>query len=192
VSGDLDHFFVENQALGSHNPFLMHGNLQGILDLDAMLIEPEDLAVSQDVDSTISLRTGTNGDNSIQEAGTFDRFKILSDVVSSRAPSPRSTDVQRHWLSGKHKVNSGLFSLQHQEIINELIGLFKSHVAETMTLFRGKVVLIDNDTPKAWYFAMGAVGALFCPRKGSSQIANYLYNSARRHVNSAVSPCLQY
>ena len=183
MSDNFDHFFLENQALSWNEDVFRTGVLHDLFDTNVSELNDLDTIAPVIYDP----QTAATLPGEDEHADVYDRFRTFSNIVPSRPPSPRSQSTRQHWFAAAATVDTNLFTSQHQKIIDEFLWLFQSRVAGFLSLFRDKVVFIEEETPTEWYLAMAAVGGLFCKVKGSIKIAKWLYHSARRRLNSKVS-----
>lgn len=100
----------------------------------------------------------------------------------SRAPSPSVSKADRKWYSAPPNLND-----HNQDIIRVFLNIFRRHIPNTFSLFKGPTV--SGKDRAAYILATAATGGLFCNVPGSAEVAKSMYNDARRLLLASVCLC---
>lgn len=89
-----------------------------------------------------------------------------------RPTSSQQSDTQ--WLLTTPSLHN-----YDKDIINSFLSLFKTHIAETFSVFQHFRIM--PYTPRELTLAIAAVGGLFCNVSGSFSMAKSMYNASQRN-----------
>lgn len=91
----------------------------------------------------------------------------------SRAPSPSLNKASKMWYSAPPNMED-----YNKDIVKVFLRTFRRYIPETFPLFKNFAVGRQNRA--AYTLAIAATGGLFCTVPGSAEVANAMYNDARR------------